>query len=105
MDLWQNQSYISLGKGSEAKKKKKYSYASLERIPRDWAKLCLIAKLPYFQFENNYKISSETTSCMLYRRACLISGCALAKLHCDRKYHLYLIDEINQVNTLFGEVG
>ena len=41
-------------------------------------KLCLIVKLPYCQYRNYYKISQGTVS---YRRACLISGCALAVLH------------------------
>ena len=30
-----------------------YSYASLKRIPREWAKLCLIVKLPHCQYRDN----------------------------------------------------
>ena len=36
-----------------------YSWASLERISRDWARLCLEVKLPYCQHNNNYKISYQ----------------------------------------------
>ena len=60
----------------------KYSWTSIERISRDWAKLCLILKLPYCRQRNNYKISHDTEGKMPYRRACLISGCALVKLYC-----------------------
>ena len=42
-------------------------------------------KLPYCQYKKNSKIFHGTVSCMPYRRACLISGCALVKLHCIRK--------------------
>ena len=59
-----------------------YRWASLERMPRDWAKLCLTVKLPYSQYRNNYKISQGSASYMPYRRACLNSGCFLAVLHC-----------------------
>ena len=31
-----------------------YSYASLERIPRDWAKFCLIVKMPYCQYKKSF---------------------------------------------------
>ena len=33
----------------------KYSCATVEHILKDWAKLCLIVKLPYRQHRNNYK--------------------------------------------------
>ena len=38
-------------------------------------KLCIIVKLPYCQFINNYKIFHGTVGCMPYRRAYLIGGC------------------------------
>ena len=61
----------------------KYSYGSLERIPRGWVELCLTVNLPYCQYKNNYKISYGTAGYMPYKQACLISGCALVKLHCS----------------------
>ena len=75
------------------KKSLKNSYASLERIPRDQSKLCLIVELPYCQYKNNYKIFNGRASCMPYRRACLVSECALVKLHCIYKtcYMLYVL--------------
>ena len=42
----------------------KYSWASLERKPRDWAKSCLFVSIHI-----TTKISYETTNCMAYRRA------------------------------------
>ena len=61
-----------------------HSCASLERMPRYWAKSCLIVmlKLPYCQYWNNYIISHGAAYYMPYRRAWLISGVALAMLHC-----------------------
>ena len=49
-----------------------YSGASLEQISRD-------------QPTANYKISQGITSCMLYRRVCLKSGCVLPGLHLSSK--------------------
>ena len=60
----------------------KLQLSSHERTPRDWVKLCRLVKLPYCQYKNNHKIFHGNISFMPYRRVCLISGCALVKLHC-----------------------
>ena len=44
-----------------------------------------LSTLPYCQHRNNYKISHGTAGCMPFRRAYLISGCALVKLNCIYK--------------------
>ena len=53
-----------------------YSWASLDRIPRDWVRLCFVVKLCYCQISNNYKISYGTVGLMPYRRACHFSSSA-----------------------------
>ena len=50
-----------------------YSWASPERISRDCMSFCLLVKLLYCYFEKKLQNLG---------RACLISGCALAELHC-----------------------
>ena len=64
-------------------RKSRYRWASLERISRDQAKSCLKRKLLYCQYKKNYEISYGTVDSMPYRRACLISECALMVLHCS----------------------
>ena len=47
-----------------------YSWSSIERVSRDWAKLCHIVKLSYCQFGNNDKISHGIVSYVRYRIHC-----------------------------------
>ena len=81
-----------------------YSSASLERMPRDWTKLCLIVKLPYCQHRINYKISHRTISKKPFRRACLISGCAQARFHCRMK-NMLIFQQPVPIKAIFTRIG
>ena len=61
---WNGQQIIHPRCSDSFKNHLRYSWASLERISRDWAKLCLIAKLHYCQYRDNHKISHGTVGCI-----------------------------------------